>query len=84
MDLLSERESDEAYLSARAGKQYVLYFTEGGSVGLDLKEHRAKFRLRWINIRTGDWADSATISGGKVVTIKAPDKDPWVATIVKQ
>ncbi len=84
MDLLSNRESDEAYLSARPGKQYVLYFTEGGSVGLNLKEHRGKFRLRWINIRTGDWADSATISGGKVVTIKAPDKAPWVATIVRQ
>ena len=84
MELLSNREEDEAYLAAKPSEQYVLYFTEGGSVGLNLKEHRGKFQLRWINIRTGGWADRATISGGKVVTIKAPDKAPWVATIVRQ
>ena len=84
MDLLSDCEADEAYLSARPGEQYVLYFTEGGSVGLNLKEHRGKFQLRWINIRTGDWGGRTTVTGGRVVPINAPDKTPWVATIVRQ
>jgi hypothetical protein len=84
MDLLTDREDDEAYLAAEPGRQYVLFFTEGGSVGLDLKGHRGKFQLRWINIRTGNWADAATIPGGKVVTIKAPDKAPWTAAIIRQ
>jgi hypothetical protein len=84
MGLLSDRETDEAYLSALPGEKYVLYFTEGGSVGLDLTGHRGRFQLRWISIRTGDWADKTVVSGDKVVTINAPSKAPWVATVVRQ
>jgi hypothetical protein len=84
MDLLSDLETDEAYLAARPGEQYVLYFTEGGSVGLNLRDHRGKFKLRWINIQSGDWADRTAVAGGKVVTINAPSKSPWAATIVRQ
>ncbi len=84
MDLLSDRQSDEAYLSARPGEKYVLYFTQGGSVGLDLTDHRGNFQLRWISIRTGDRAEKMFVSGGKVVTINAPSEAPWVATIVRR
>ena len=84
MDLLSNREEDEAYLAAKVGEQYVLYFTDGGSVGLDLKAHAGDFILRWINIRTGDWGREVNISGETVVTVTAPSKDPWVAAITKQ
>ena len=84
MDLLSNREEDEAYLAAKPGEQYVLYFTDGGSVGLNLKGRHGKFQLRWTDIRTGNWGDRMAISGGKVVMINAPDKGPWVATIVRQ
>jgi hypothetical protein len=62
----------------------VLFFTDGGSVGLNLKGGRDRFQLRWIDVRTGNWADKKTITGGKVVTINAPDKGPWVAAIVRQ
>jgi hypothetical protein len=84
MELLSNREDDEAYLAAEPRKKYVLYFTDGGSVGLNLKGARDRFQLRWIDVRTGNWADKKTITGGKVVTINAPDKGPWVAAIVRQ
>jgi len=84
MDLLSNREDDEAYVAAEPRKQYVLYFTDGGSVGLNLKGARDRFQFRWIDVRTGNWADKKTITGGKVVTINAPDKGSWVAAIVRQ
>lgn len=84
MNLLSDRREDEAYLAAQPGRQYVLYFTDGGSVGLNLKGAQGKFQLRWMNIKTGKWADSSTIAGGKVVTIKTPNKGPWTAAIVRQ
>ena len=32
MDLLAAREEDEAYLAARPGEEYILYFTAAGSV----------------------------------------------------
>jgi hypothetical protein len=84
MDLLSSREEDEAYLAARPGEQYVLCFTDGGSVGLNLNGHNGEFQLRWIDIRTGTWGDRVAIAGGRVVTVSAPNKGPWVAAIVRQ
>ncbi|NIP27749.1 MAG: hypothetical protein GWN67_25050 [Phycisphaerae bacterium] len=84
MDLLSNREDDEAYLAAEPHKKYVLFFTDGGSVGLNLKGAKNSFQLSWIDIRTGNRANKKPITGGKVVTINAPDKGPWVAAIVRQ
>lgn len=87
MDLLTDRQSDEAYLAAEPGKAYILYFTKngGGSVGLKLDSYPdAKFELCWVNIGTGNWGPTKTIAGGSTVTIARPDgSSHWVATIVK-
>jgi hypothetical protein len=84
MELLSNRETDEAYLAALAGEKYLLYFTDGGSVTLDLTDHSRKFELRWINVSTGDWGATTTVQGGSKVDVAAPGKSGWVATIVRQ
>jgi hypothetical protein len=81
IELLSGRQDDEAYLAAKPGEQYVLFFTDGGSVGLDLKACPGTFALRWVNIRTGDWGPKTGVKGGKTVAIKAPGEGPWVAAI---
>lgn len=84
MDLLKDRQADEAYLAARPGHKYILYFTDGGSVRLDLKGHRGTFALRWVNIKNGDWAGQSRIAGAKEALISAPDKGGWAAVIQKQ
>ena len=84
MELLSNREADEAYLAARPGEKYLLYFTDGGSVTLDLSGDSQTFELRWINVSSGDWGDMTTLAGGSKVNISAPDKTGWVAAIVHQ
>ena len=79
LDLLTDREPDEAYLAADPGNAYILYFTKsgGGSVGLKLDDYpKATFELRWVNIDTGDWASTAVITGGRTSTIKRPDDLP--------
>jgi len=74
----------EAYLAAEPGEQYALYFTRGGSVDLDLSAFSAaNFDLTWINIDTGEWGASATITGGAKVSIDAPSNGAWVAAIVR-
>lgn len=82
--LLSQRTENEAYLAAKPGEKYALYFTGGGAVGLDLKKHTGMFNLQWINIDTGQWGTQETINGGETVTIKAPGRGPWVAGIVRE
>jgi hypothetical protein len=81
--LLSDRAVNEAYLAARPGQAYALYFTDGGSVGLDLKNAPGSFDLRWIEIATGQWAKRESVKGGAVVNVSAPAKGHWVAAIVK-
>ena len=94
MGLLSDRESNEAYLAAKPGESYVLYFTNGGSVGLDLSGAIGSFDVTWISVSMGvcTWTSAAggyrpmnkTIEGDGVVTISAPYKGGWVAAIVKK
>ena len=85
LDLLTNRQSDEAYLAADSGKAYILYFTKngGGSVGLKLGSYPdSRFDLRWVNIGTGNWGPTRTVSGGSTVTIDRPNNSAhWVATI---
>jgi hypothetical protein len=83
-DLLSDRENNEAYLAAQPGRAYALYFTDGGSVGLDLKNAPASFELHWIDIATGEWGKRETIRGGNVVTLNAPSKGHWAAALLKK
>jgi len=84
MDLLSNRETDEAYLAAHPGAKYLLYFTDGGSVTLDLTGYPHEFDLRWINVSTGEWGPRKTLLGGGAVDISAPGKSGWLATIVRE
>jgi hypothetical protein len=87
LDLLTERQSDEAYLAADPGKAYILYLTKngGGSVGLKLDAYPdTRFKLRWVNVGTGNWGPTETLSGGSIVTIRRPDGSAhWVAAIVR-
>lgn len=81
--LLSDRSKNEAFLAAKQGKFYALYFTNGGSVKLDLSKHAGNYQLKWINISNGEWSGKTNIQGGKVVSIAAPGKANWVAAIVR-
>ena len=94
MDLLSDRESNEAYLAAMPGKSYAIYFTDGGSVGLDLSGAPGSFDVTWISVSMGVTTQSSaaggyrlmskTIQGGRVVTLSAPYKGGWVVALVKK
>ena len=94
MGLLSDRESNEAYLAAKPGQSYALYFTNGGSVGLDLSGVAGAFDVTWISVSMGVTTRTSaagryrlmnkTIKGGGVVTLSAPYKGGWVVAIVKK
>jgi len=94
MDLLSDRESNEAYLAAKPGQCYVLYFTDGGSVRLDLSGTKGSFNVTWISVSMGVCTRTSaaggyrlmkdTVQGGNILTVSAPYKGGWVAAIVKK
>ena len=84
MQLLSDRAPDEAYLAADLGRKYMLFFTDGGSVGLDLSGQSGMFELRWVDVRTGEWGGKATLKSGSVVSVMAPGKGPWVGAVTRE
>lgn len=84
MDLLSDRQSDEAYLAAKPNEKYILFFTDGGSVTLDLSAAKTPFDLQWVNIKTGALGAKSSIDPGKKTKIAPPAKGPWAATITKK
>ena len=83
-ELLSEREENEAYLAARPGEKYAAYFTNGGAVGLDLTGETGRYRVKWIDIASGQWGPEDQLQGGAVVTLKAPGAGNWAAAIVRE
>jgi hypothetical protein len=82
------------YLAAKPGERYALYFTNGGSVWLDLSGVPGTFSITWISVAMGTPVETSqrggyhlmdkTIEGGRVVTLSAPYKGGWVAAIVKK
>ena len=94
MKLLSDRAPNEAYLAANPGVSYALYFTNGGSVKLDLTRAPGTYNITWISVSMGRVVESSakggyrsmdkTIEGGSVAILTAPYKGGWVAAIVKR
>jgi hypothetical protein len=80
--LLTRRENNEAYLACNSGKAYALYFTDGGEIGLDLRQAPGAYSLRWIDLRSAAWAGQRHINGDKLVSIQAPGQGHWIALIV--
>lgn len=80
-ELLSDRDENEAFLTSQAGKAYVVYFTNGGSVGLDLTSYNKEFNLQWYNVRNGKAEKAAKIKGGQTAVLTAPGEMEWVALI---
>jgi hypothetical protein len=84
MELLREREQDEAYIAARPGQAYVLFFTDGGSVGLNLQDAEGLFDVHWIQISKAEYGPKGQVSGNRIVPLTPPDQGPWVAALVRK
>ncbi|VAW18007.1 hypothetical protein MNBD_BACTEROID01-2119 [hydrothermal vent metagenome] len=83
MELLSEREEDEAYLTADEGSKYVVLFPQEGSVKIDLSKYNKQiFTGKWISIKSGEWGKQFSVSGGGNIDISTPDSSGWFAVLV--
>jgi hypothetical protein len=81
--LLADRQDDGAYLAARPGDRYAIYFPRGGQVGLRLDGHSGRFDVRWIDVETGEWGPRSQVMGGAVRTVSTPGPGMWVAAVVR-
>lgn len=84
MDLLSDVDENEAYISADEGEKYVIYFPGEGNVSLDLKSFDYPFTLRWINTYHAEWIETEKIEGGRFVVLQASSRDGSLAVITRR
>jgi len=71
MDLLGGAGEKNAFLSAREGESYVIYFTGPTTVTLDLRAYDIPIIIDWIEIEKADWVKSASIAGGRIVELSS-------------
>jgi hypothetical protein len=81
-ELLSNREENEAYLAADAGRSYAVYFPAGGEVQLDVSAAKVPLAGHWIDIDSGKWGTTQNFSGGDRISLAAPGKGNWAIAIV--
>lgn len=80
--LLSNREDNEAYCIAEEGKQYAVYFPDGGEVDIDLNNAPGEWHIRWMDILESEWQTATTVSGGSNITLTAPGGGQWAILII--
>lgn len=66
------RLSSTGYCLADAGKEYVVYLPDGGSVTVDLTDAEGELALEWINAGSGEVIPAEAIAGGSRVELTAP------------
>lgn len=79
--LLSDRLDNEAYLVAKPGEVYVVFFPDSGEVKLDLRSMASEASIRWLNVREGEWNPALDSTVNSNLTLKTPGMDEWVAVI---
>lgn len=77
--LLTDRDWEEAYCNYREGRQYAVYFRDGGEVGL--KTPPGQWALRWLDISRSRWLDSKTVASEGEIRLKTPGEGYWLALL---
>ena len=81
MDLLEQREENEAYARGVAGEAYVVYFTQGGEVALNLSQLAGQATIRWLDVLRAEWTEGSAVQGGETIFLPSPKDGNWVAFI---
>lgn len=80
-DLLSDRSPNEAYCLAEPGKQYAVYFPNGGEVKLDVSAAQGALQVRWLDINRSTWREPTTVTTDGSLALQAPGDGHWAVLL---
>ncbi len=72
---------NEAYCIANPGKEYAVYFPNGGEITVDLRPLKGSATLTWLDIMKSQWADPGRIEGDAHRTLRCPAQGHWAVLI---
>ncbi|WP_114750078.1 hypothetical protein [Pleomorphovibrio marinus] len=81
MDLLSNVSSNEAFLAAKEGEKYLLYFPANGEVELQLS---GTYELHWIDVTHAEWKQEEKVSADGSARLSPPGDRGFIGVILKK
>jgi hypothetical protein len=84
MELLIENKQGEAYISAKEGEYYLIYFTNKGSVKLDIEKQKGNFTIKWLSLKNAEWTGQEEIKAGSMIDLKAKSKNGCIAVLYRK
>jgi len=79
--LLQQKDPNEAYCRAIPGKQYAVYFTDGGGVSMDFSNCKGAGKIRWLNVMSAEWTNTKEVQPEANAQIIPPAEGQYVALI---
>jgi hypothetical protein len=80
-DLLADRAPNEAYCLAEPGRQYAVYFPDGGSVTLDVSAAQGSLQVRWLDVNRSRWHEAHTLPAAGKLELRAPGTGHWAVLV---
>jgi hypothetical protein len=77
--LLSNRERGEAYCHYQPGKEYSVYFEDGGEIELEVPD--GEWQVRWLNIEANRWLEPEHVQSDGTIPLNTPDSGHWLALV---
>jgi len=59
--MLGDAEDNEAYLAAKVGEAYLIFFADGGEVSLGLSGNENRFTLQLADINNPGWSEKTEL-----------------------
>jgi hypothetical protein len=84
MDLLTERDENEAYLASNENDKYIVYFPTYGSVVVNTPDPDAEFDLFWIGVAPGNKTMTASVQSTGLLKLDTPDDGGWFAVLKRK
>jgi hypothetical protein len=79
--VIASKKPNEAYCRGIEGQEYLVYFTNGGQVQMNLALSGGEGSIKWMSLDSGNWEEEGLITGGELVNISAPGTGNWLALI---
>ncbi len=82
--LLRGREENEAFATASSDRgTIVVYFPNGGEIGMNLPEGNGTYDMAWLNIAESEWSEVQHRIPRNDVELICPDEGHWVCVVRK-
>ena len=79
--IILSKNPNEAFCRGIEGEEYLIYFTNGGEIELNLSLRNNENNIRWMSLDSGEWEEEELIQNSDRITLSAPDAGNWMALI---